>query len=333
MLQGVARSFALTIAQLPDALRNAGSNLYLLCRIADTIEDEPALSATRKEAFSARWVEVVEGRAEAAPFARELGACLPSAATDAERCLVAAAARVVDITRGLRSPQRRALERCVRIMTRGMVDFQHRASPHGLQDVSQLDRYCYHVAGVVGETLTDLFCDYSTEIEGRREELLPLSVSFGQGLQMINVLKDIWEDRRRGACWLPQDVFRAAGVDDLCTLSPGNAEPGFFAGLTELVAITHRHLANALRYILILPARETAIRRSCLWPLGLAVLTLRRIHATPAFTNGRQVQVSRGGMWAVASVTSVLARSNPSLTACGKSRRFWLDQIGRVSYT
>ena len=250
MLQGVARSFALTIAQLPDALRNAGSNLYLLCRIADTIEDEPALSATRKEAFSARWVEVVEGRAEAAPFARELGACLPSAATDAERCLVAAAARVVDITRGLRSPQRRALERCVRIMTRGMVDFQHRASPHGLQDVSQLDRYCYHVAGVVGETLTDLFCDYSTEIEGRREELLPLSVSFGQGLQMINVLKDIWEDRRRGACWLPQDVFRAAGVDDLCTLSPGNAEPGFFAGLTELVAITHRHLANALRYIL-----------------------------------------------------------------------------------
>ncbi len=315
MLRGVARSFALTIAQLPDALRDAGSNLYLLCRIADTIEDEPTMSPSRKEAFSARWVEVVEGRAEADPFARELGACLSSSATGPERRLVAAAARVVDITRGLRSPQQRALERCVRIMTRGMVAFQHGATPHGLRDMSRLNRYCYHVAGVVGETLTELFCDYSDEIEGRREELLPLSVSFGQGLQMTNVLKDIWEDQRRGVCWLPRDVFRDAGIDDLRTLSPGGADPRFVTGLTRLLAITHQHLANALRYILILPARETAIRRSCLWPLGLAVLTLRRIHATPGFRNGRQVKVPRRSVWAVAAATGMLARSNPALDA------------------
>ena len=45
ILPYVSRTFALTIPQLPPALRTAVTNAYLLCRIADTIEDEPALSA------------------------------------------------------------------------------------------------------------------------------------------------------------------------------------------------------------------------------------------------------------------------------------------------
>ena len=129
---------------------------------------------------------------------------------------------------------------------------------------------------------------------------------------MINVLKDIWEDHRRGACWLPRDIFGAAGVE-LRSLSPGRTGPGFAGALMELVAITHRHLANALRYILILPARETGIRRSCLWPLGLAVLTLQRIRRTPGFTSGREVRVSRRTVGAVVVVCNVFARSNLAL--------------------
>ena len=38
---------------------------------------------------------------------------------------------------------------------------------------------------------------------------------------MTNILKDVWDDRDRGACWLPQDVFLAAGFD-LRSLSPGS---------------------------------------------------------------------------------------------------------------
>ena len=46
ILPHVSRTFALTIPQLPAALRTPVTSAYLLCRIADTIEDEPALSAT-----------------------------------------------------------------------------------------------------------------------------------------------------------------------------------------------------------------------------------------------------------------------------------------------
>ena len=312
ILEGVSRTFALTIPQLPDSLRDVVGNAYLLCRITDTIEDEPALTALQKQAFSERFVEVVAGREEAGPFARELGASLSSSTTESERDLVANTDRVIRITRRFSSAQQIVLERCVRIMSRGMAEFQRNQTPDGLHDLPHLDRYCYHVAGVVGEMLTELFCDYSSEIKERREDLLALSVSFGQGLQMTNILKDVWDDHRRGACWLPRDVFLKAGFE-LRSLPAEHGHPGMVAGVLELVAIARGHLANALSFILLIPRRETAIRRHCLWALGMAVLTLRRIHATPRFRDGQEVKISRRSVWAVAVVTSALVRSNLAL--------------------
>ena len=330
ILQGVSRTFALTIPQLPGALRDVVGNAYLLCRIADTIEDEPALSAAQKQAFSERFVEVVAGRDTAEPFARELHPLLSPAMLDSERDLIANTARVVRITHGLHPPQREALERCVRIMSRGMAEFQRNATVEGLDDLSQLDRYCYHVAGVVGEMLTELLCDYSAEIGERRRELLKLSVSFGQGLQMTNILKDVWDDRRRGACWLPKDVFRSAGFE-LKALPTGHTGPEFAKGLLELVAIARHHLDDALRFTLLIPPREAGVRRFCLWALGMAVLTLRRIHARPAFTEAREVKISRCSVRATVVVTSALARSDLALKLLFETltRRLPVSESGR----
>ena len=312
VLQGVSRTFALTIPELPDTLRDVVSNAYLLCRITDTIEDEPALSTAQKQRFWRRFVDVVAGRGDAADFAQQLGASLSSSTTASEHDLVANTPRVLRITDGFRTVQRHAIERCVRIMSCGMAEFQKLDAPPGLDDMAQVDRYCYHVAGVVGELLTELFCDYSAEMNARREELLPLAVSFGQGLQMTNILKDIWEDRRRGACWLPRDIFLRAGFELTC-LRPGHNDPAFVRGLAEVVAIARAHLRDALRFIEIVPARESGIRRHCLWALGLAALTLRRIHAKPMFRRGRDVKVSRRSVRAITTTTSILARSNVAL--------------------
>ena len=220
MLQGVSRTFALTIPELPDSLRAVVGNAYLLCRITDTIEDEPALSVGQKQRLWRRFVDVLANRDDARDFARELGAMLSGSTTASEHELVANTPRVVRITNGFSASQRGVLERCVRIMSNGMKEFQQLDTSAGLASLMQMDRYCYFVAGVVGETLTELFCDYSVEMNDRRDELQPLAVSFGQGLQMTNILKDLWEDRRRGACWLPRDVFRETGFD-LSGLRPG----------------------------------------------------------------------------------------------------------------
>ena len=312
LLLGVSRTFAITLPYLPRSVCNPYGNIYLLCRITDTIEDETALSMAEKQTFFERFAEVVAGREEAESFAREFGAMLSSSTTENEQNLVANTARIVRITRGFPIAQRNTLERCVRIMSRGMAEFQHIAGLRGLNDLSHFDRYCYHVAGIVGETMTYLFCDYSTKINVRREELLELSISFGQGLQMTNILKDIWEDQRRKICWLPRDIFLAAGFD-LEDLSANKTDPRFTKGLFELIAIAHHHLAKALQYTLIIPRREAGIRIYCLWTLGMAVLTLRRIYATPEFRNGQEVKISRRSVWTVLAVSKILVHSNLAL--------------------
>jgi farnesyl-diphosphate farnesyltransferase len=311
LLPGVSRTFALTIPQLPGALRPVVTNAYLLCRIADTIEDEVALSPEEKLQFSEWFVDVVAGRRPAEAFAVALAPKLTASASDDEQMLIRETPGVIRVTASFTPRQRGALERCVRIMCEGMPRFQRQADLGGLRDVPELDTYCYYVAGVVGEMLTELFCAYSREIEARRELLSSLAVSFGLGLQMTNIIKDIWDDRRRGVSWMPRDVFQRAGVD-LETLTPGDRR--LAAPIDEVIGIAHRHLRDALAYTLAIPERETGIRRFCLWALGLAVLTLRKVHQNPTFLAGQNVKVSRRTVRATVFVTSICVRSDRLLS-------------------
>src|ERR1700739_137224 len=85
ILPHVSRTFALTIPQLPLPLRVAVVNAYLLCRIADTIEDEPALSATETRMLMHRFAAVVAGSEAAGPLAREVAGRLSDRTLPAER--------------------------------------------------------------------------------------------------------------------------------------------------------------------------------------------------------------------------------------------------------
>ncbi len=312
ILPHVSRTFALTIPQLPEGLRSAVTSAYLLCRIADTIEDEPALSAADAHLYLGRFAAVVAGREEPAPLAREVVARLSEQTLPAERDLVANMGRVVRMTHRLGAGQRAAIQRCIDLMCYGMHHFQRTASVRGLDHLSDLDRYCYYVAGVVGEMLTELFCSYSDAAAERRADLRDLATSFGQGLQMTNILKDMWEDRRRGACWLPQDVFARHGVD-LGRLQPAPFDERFGAGLHELIGVAHAHLRNAIAFTLLIPREEDGIRRFCLWAIGLAVLTLRRIEAHPGFTSGAEVKVSHASVALTRWLTSLAVRHDRML--------------------
>jgi farnesyl-diphosphate farnesyltransferase len=307
LLPGVSRTFALTIPQLPGALRAVVTNAYLLCRTADTIEDEVSLTPDEKQEFHDRFVAVVAERESPDAFARALEPRLSAVTLPAERELIRETAGVVAVTHGFGDRQRAAIERCVRIMCEGMPRFQRHANLGGLADVRELDLYCYYVAGVVGEMLTELFCAYAPAIEARRSVLASLSTSFGQGLQMVNIIKDTWADRQRGACWLPRTVFRRVGLD-LQTLEgarDGASVAALSAAFDELIALAHGHLRNAFTYTMAIPRDETGIRRFLLWALGLAVLTLRKLHGNVAFLGGESVKVSRRMVKATVMTTSL----------------------------
>ena len=332
ILQGVSRTFALTIPQLPGALEQVVGNAYLLCRIADTIEDDKHLPYADKREFSERFIRVVGARLEArqqgtdfksvpgfpgdaAPnadqFARDLHPRLSPTATDSERELIKHTPTVIRITHSFNRRQQSALYRCIRIMADGMSRYQEANVANGLKDQQDMDNYCYYVAGVVGEMLTELFCDYSSAIDENHGELMQLAVSFGQGLQMTNILKDIWDDQRRDMCWLPQSVLESYGVSlDGAPLRNGKE---FQQALGHLIGVARMHLGNALNYTLLLPGNETGIRRFCLWALGMAVLTLRNINRRRGFTSGDEVKISRRSVRATILSANLLTRHDSML--------------------
>ena len=313
LLQGVSRTFALTIPQLPEGLYRSVANAYLLCRIVDTIEDEAELDRERKRRFCAAFSRVVRGLESPEALQQSLAPCLSAKTLPAEHELIAVLPRVIRITHALDPDQRDALALCVDIMAKGMAEFQDLDLRRGLATQKDHDHYCYVVAGVVGEMLTRLFCHYSPAIKAHEALLMPLAVSFGQGLQMTNILKDLWEDHARGVSWLPREVFDRHGGFALESLDPGHPDPRFLKGFEELIGIAHGHLENALRFTLLIPARETGIRAFCLWALGMAILTLRKIAAHPGFSASGEVKISRRAVKATIVTTRLLRGSDSGL--------------------
>ncbi len=315
ILAGVSRTFALTIPQLPEGLRETVTNAYLLCRIADTIEDDPILDVEIKDAFHTAFLEATESGRGAGEFAQTLWPRLAPGTLAAEIELIRESERVLEVTHRLQPRQRRAILRCITTMSRGMGQFERSRSRSGLENVAEYERYCYFVAGVVGEMLTELFCNHSPRIDARRDDLEARAVNFGLGLQMTNILKDIWDDYEDGVCWLPREIFKRYGydLDELQSHHHGNG-PAFASSMRHLVGITHGHLREALQYTLTIPRDEVGIRRFLIWAALLAASTLRKISADPLFTSGAQVKVSRRRVAAIVALSNAVIRSNFGLT-------------------
>ena len=306
LLAGVSETFARTIPQLPQPLRAAMTNFYMLLKVADVIEDSPVLTPERKRQLLGQYLEVVDGHARPEAFTHALLPSISEGATAGERDLVASTGALLAITNGLGDTSRNAIKRCARITSGAMAEFCD-TGPSGLASMRELDRYCYLTSGVAGETITDLLCDYSTAIASRREHLYDLSQDFGRAVQLVNILRDRWEDRERGVCWLPRDVF-GNGPDLVSDVSARE----FQEGVVRLTGLARGYLAAALDFTLTIPPHEPGIRRFLLWSLGAMLVFARRIAANPGFRCVDEVKVRRD-LRAVVAATSLATRSDRAL--------------------
>ena len=323
LLQRVSRTFALTIPRLAPSLADVVGNGYLLCRLIDTIEDElpPAASNATRAAFFTRFEAALAGEEDIGAFARELGAALRPETPEGERELVARLPEVLAVTARFDPTERAALERCTSTMAEGMHRFEGgSAGRSGLEDVASLERYCYHVAGVVGEMLTELFCHHSPRAAAHRDTLMALAVPFGNGLQLTNILKDVHDDHRRGVCWLPRNVFGGETTDfgalfEAAGAGSGEASRALDEGLHRLVALCRGYLDDAVRYVLTLPREEHGMRVFCLWSVAMAMLTLRKVYARPAAKLGQGARITRNSVRASLLLSDLCARNDRLLRA------------------
>ena len=318
VLPAVSRTFALNIPVLPRPLDTAVMVAYLLCRIADTLEDEahgPASEALLAEL--ARLSTLPGGwEADARRFTEEALRVLRSQAPQAEVRLVEGTARVLEALAVHAAPVREHVAACVATMTRGMgkMGDKGRASGGGLglASLEETLEYCYYVAGTVGEMLTRLFQWYSPAIAARSAALEPRAVAFGNALQLTNILKDVREDLERGSCWLPRTLLAEHGLTPEALLEPGKRGEAMQAH-GQMVAVAHRELRKAFEYVMALPGQERGIRLFCLWPLFLAVMTLRKLYGNAAVLERQAVKISRRTVKWVVGSTKLLAGHDTAL--------------------
>lgn len=294
-LAAVSRTFSRPIEMLEGDLEIAVTCGYLLCRLADTIEDHPTLPLAQRDTLYAAFLEVIEGGGPAEGF---VDAFEVVEGDSAEFTLARNLARVMAVFRGLPADIREAVVPWVAEMTRGMAIYSHRpAGADGfvaLTTVADLERYCYFVAGTVGHMLTDLFCARISDLGPERERALRQNAeSFGLGLQLVNILKDITDDRERGWSFIPRSAAAAQGLT-IATLCDSTHRPAAHAALVPIFARARGFLDAAFAYCLAIPPSERALRLFCLLPLWMAVRTLAHAQKNDAqFEPGQPVKITR----------------------------------------
>ena len=298
-LPEVSRTFALNIPVLPPPMDLVVTVAYLLCRIADTLEDEARGQVSeRAELFHTlgRLVKLEPGWEEhSADFARRSVAALRPSAPTAEVQLVRGTPVVLEAMRGLPDWTHRHIAACVGEMTDGMAQVMAAldgGAPQGLPELKDTLQYCYYVAGTVGVMLTGLFVDGYDSVRPLKAELEPRAPAFGRALQLTNILKDVREDLDRGFCWLPRTVMDRHGLTPGTLILPEKRNAAV-AMLDDLVAVARHECDVSFEYSLMLPRSEPGLRLFCLWPLLFALRTLAALAHNPAVFEPAPVKIDR----------------------------------------
>lgn len=212
LLEKTSRTFALAIPLLPEPTRREVSVAYLLFRIADTFEDaERWTPAVRRKALAEFGDLLVAPDAEAASRLAREWTSLPPCAQAGYLELLQETPAVLEDFLALSSPARDLVRAHVRRSAEGMSAFVSRMTPDGdlrLADLAELRAYCYAVAGIVGEMLTELFLLGRDVLRSIAPFLRDRAASFGEGLQLVNILKDSATDLRQGRRYLPLSADR-----------------------------------------------------------------------------------------------------------------------------
>ena len=301
LLEGVSRSFYLTLKALPHGLREPLSLAYLLARAADTLADTPGIAEATKQACLTEFDRLVQTdtrdeRGEQALCERLRREFVPLQEDVGEARLLERLPEAFDAYR--KSPER------LIVATRGVLDpivkgqlmdierFPVDGKLRSLTTEDELDEYTYLVAGCVGGFWTKL-C-YS-ELEGAidpkvsEDDMLVWGIRYGKGLQLVNILRDIAKDIRMGRCYFPAEELAAHGLTlDAVQLDPAKLIP-VMAPWRERC---REHLECGLQYLDALQHKR--LRYATALPLLLGIRTLTLINRADASALVQGVKVSRG---------------------------------------
>ena len=298
-MRQVSRSFHLSLKFLPGAVREPISLAYLLARTSDTIADT-------------NWLPL-EDRLDALElFARRVAGSGPSPidfshlsanqGDPAERVLLQRTGDSLALLGELRESDRQLVRQVLATIVSGQeLDLKRFANASesqivGLSSAGALEDYTYRVAGCVGEFWTRIcFADLAPRCDLDEPGMIGLGVSYGKGLQLVNILRDLPRDLRQGRCYLPANQLASAGLTPAKLLNPVNEatlRPVYDAWLDQ----AQRHLRDGWAYTNHYPRSLARVRISCALPVLIGLRTLRLLRTGPVLDPDHCIKIPR---WAV----------------------------------
>jgi len=212
LLQTSSRTFALTIPLLNEPTRREVTVAYLLFRVADSLEDSTRWPRPRKLEELERLARFLDRptEAEAARLAAGWAADPPldhrgylELLGEFPEVMRAAAPISPEAWRLVSTHTARTCRAMATFVAREEEGVLH------LRDLDDMKDYCYAVAGIVGEMLTELFLLGRKELSEVAASMRRDAAAFGEALQLVNILKDRAADAVEGRHYLPRGVDRA----------------------------------------------------------------------------------------------------------------------------
>jgi farnesyl-diphosphate farnesyltransferase len=307
-VQGVSRTFALTVDVLDEPMSSYICLGYLVCRIADTVEDASHVPPAEQARLLRTYDDVLDPESQTTPatFREEVDEWLPTADENGDRgddwTVVDETERVLATFQALPVDVRDAIVPPARELVSGMADFVERYGGEGglrLRTRDELEEYCYYAAGTVGNLVTNLVTRGDLPDE-RERRLYDTAEEFGLLLQLVNVAKDVHDDYvTENNVYLPRDWLAAENVDQDGVIDPENRS-GVAAVVSRTADFARTFLDDAQAYLEHVPLVDGNTLEAWAIPYLLAVGTLRELSETPErAVDGRGVKMSREEVFAV----------------------------------
>jgi farnesyl-diphosphate farnesyltransferase len=317
-LKNVSRTFYLNTMVLRKPILEHVMISYLLCRIADTVEDDPKMDDKQKEYGLELFKTLLCTRSDDIDFSKWHEFIKDLEATEAETVLCQNIEKVFELFMSFPSDIKASLRHHITILVDGMYKYisaQKKDKLNQLKDLKELDDYCYYVAGVVGELLASVFTVDSKYISDEHSKVLSkFSVSFGLGLQYVNIIKDAPKDFGRGWTYYPESVF---DMHDTSAAEVFGEDVDFDKGykvVDEMIKNAVKKLDNGVEYTLLLPKRDFTVRIFCLWPLFFAIKTLLKVKENKrGLLEKKTIKINRKTVKFIMFITSALVFSNTLL--------------------
>ena len=313
-VQGVSRTFALTVDVLEEPMASQICVGYLLCRVADTVEDAGHIPPEAQSDVLRTYRRAIDPDEDAdiVEFRAAVDEWLP-AERDDDWTVVAEAPTIAATFEELDPEAQAAIVPPVLEMVDGMAMFVDRHATEGglrIGDRDELEQYCYYAAGTVGNLITNLLTRGDLD-EERATRLRETAEEFGLLLQLVNVSKDVYDDyTEENNVYLPAEWLDAEGVEQERVVHPENRESSArVVGRTADYA--RSFLDDAQAYLETMPLSNGNTMEAWTVPYLLAVGTLRELGSRPedALTE-TGVKVSRQEVFAVMSAASDVGRDS-----------------------